>query len=160
MERAVDNQFLGHPLPADDTFYDNLATRQSLDPTDMENGAEANPRRQRTARSTQYHLSKLVFGLLALSLSGYTLSHSMSTIATRFELNSTVIGTTVLSIATTLPEKVIAILSGRKRQGEIIVANTVGSNLFLLTLCTGVLYLAGDTTTLKEDLSTFELISL
>ncbi|PQE23031.1 sodium calcium transporter protein [Rutstroemia sp. NJR-2017a WRK4] len=120
---------------SDDTFYDNLATRQS---PDVENGREANPRRQRPARSTQYHLSKLIFGLRALSLSGYILSHSMSAIATTFALNSTVIGTTILSIATTLPEKVIAILSGRKRQGEIIVANTVGSNLFLLTLCTGV----------------------
>ncbi|PQE22641.1 Sodium calcium exchanger membrane region protein [Rutstroemia sp. NJR-2017a BVV2] len=145
---------------SDDTFYDNLATRQSLDVVDVENGTEANPRRQRTARSTQYHLSKLVFGLLALCLSGYILSHSMSAIATRFELNSTVIGTTILSIATTLPEKVIAILSGRKRQGEIIVANTVGSNLFLLTLCTGVLYLAGDISTLNGSLSTFELVSL
>ncbi|PQE20341.1 Sodium calcium exchanger membrane region protein [Rutstroemia sp. NJR-2017a BBW] len=145
---------------SDVTFYDNLATRQSLDVADVENGTEANPRRQRPARSTQYHISKLIFGLLALSLSGYILSHSMSAIATTFELNYTVIGTTVLSIATTLPEKVIAILSGRKRQGEIIVANTVGSNLFLLTLCTGVLHLAGDVNVLKESLSTFELVAL
>ncbi|KAM3086060.1 hypothetical protein ACMFMG_000196 [Clarireedia jacksonii] len=142
---------------SNDNSYDNLTTRESLDGTDMESGTVTNSKRHRAARSIPYHLSKLILGLLALSLSGYILSHSMSAIADKFELNSTVVGTTVLSIATTLPEKVIAILSGKKRQGEIIVANTVGSNFFLLTLCTGILYLAGDVNTLKESLSTFEV---
>lgn len=45
----------------------------------------------------------------------------------------------VVSIATTLPEKFIAVLSGSRGHAGILVANTVGSNIFLLTLCMGII---------------------
>lgn len=44
----------------------------------------------------------------------------------------------ILSIATTLPEKFIAAISGHRGHSGILVANTVGSNIFLLTLCMGI----------------------
>ena len=51
-------------------------------------------------------------------------------------------GLTILSIATTLPEKLVAFKSGRKAQAGVLVANTVGSNVFLLTLVLGVVWTA------------------
>jgi len=51
-------------------------------------------------------------------------------------------GLTLLSIATTLPEKLVAFKSGRKAQAGALVANTVGSNVFLLTLVLGIVWVS------------------
>jgi Ca2+/Na+ antiporter len=115
---------------------------------------------QKSGHSTPYHLAQLTFGFLALSLSGYILSHSISTLADAFSLSSTVLGITFLSFATTLPEKLVAIFSGSRSQGGIVVANTAGSNIFLVTLCAGVLYLAGDLVSLKDSVTLFEVVSM
>ncbi|MCJ1478690.1 hypothetical protein MMC13_007371 [Lambiella insularis] len=109
-------------------------------------------------RSLTYHIAQLVAGFLALSLSGYILSHSVSSIADTLELSGTVLGMTVLSIATTLPEKFVAICSGARGHNGIVVANTAGSNIFLLTLCAGVLFLAGNLEALMASVNTFDLI--
>lgn len=112
---------------------------------------------KRAAHSTLYHLAQLALGLLALSLSGYILSHSITTLAAESALSSTVLGTTLLSFATTLPEKLVSVMSGARGEPGIVVANTAGSNIFLVTLCAGVLYLAGDLASLKTSLTRFEL---
>ncbi|MCJ1417407.1 hypothetical protein MMC32_003751 [Xylographa parallela] len=113
---------------------------------------------EKPPRSLTYHIFQLIAGFLALSLSGYILSHSVSSLADTFELSGTVLGMTVLSIATTLPEKFIAICSGARGQNGIVVANTAGSNIFLLTLCAGVLFLAGDMEALAASVNTFDLL--
>lgn len=95
-------------------------------------------RQRRRRRSLAYHITQLLIGLVTLSLSGYILSHSASAIADTLHLSGTVVGITILSFATTLPEKFVAVLSGRRGHGSIMVASTAGSNLFLLTLCLGV----------------------
>ncbi|KAG7294237.1 hypothetical protein NEMBOFW57_004307 [Staphylotrichum longicolle] len=89
------------------------------------------------------HLLHLTLGLAALLIASYVLAHSASTLGRELSLSSTVVGTTLLSLATTLPEKFVAVLGGARRQPGILVANTVGSNIFLVTLCGGVLLLAG-----------------
>lgn len=47
-------------------------------------------------------------------------------------------GVVILSIATTLPEKLIAVMSGYRGHTGILVANCAGSNIFLLSLCCGI----------------------
>lgn len=96
------------------------------------------PRRPR--HSLPYHFTRLFFGFLTLSLSGYILSHSASSLADSFNLSGTVLGITILSFATTLPEKFLSVMSGLRGHGGIVVAGTVGSNIFLLTLCLGVIF--------------------
>jgi Ca2+/Na+ antiporter len=116
---------------------DGIATEASplLRPTDPTSLPAAKRRRR---RSLIYHIAHLLIGLIALSLSGYILSHSASSIADLLNLSGTVFGVTILSIATTLPEKLVAVLSGARGHGSIVVASTAGSNIFLLTLCLGV----------------------
>lgn len=89
-------------------------------------------------RSSAYHIFQIVIGFVALSLSGYVLSHAASTLASALNLSDTVVGLTVLAFATTLPEKFVAFMSGWRRHSGILVAITAGSNIFLLTLCIGV----------------------
>ncbi|KAK3315214.1 hypothetical protein B0H66DRAFT_642476 [Apodospora peruviana] len=109
-------------------------------------------------KSMRYHLFRLGMGLAALLVSSYIIAHSASTIGHELALSSTVVGTTILSLATTLPEKFVAILGGVRHQPGIMVANTVGSNIFLVTLCGGVLFLWGDASQLQLGFTMFEAL--
>ena len=102
------------------------------------------PTAQNKRRSTLSYLIKLIIGFVALSMSGYVLSHSSTSLAASFKLSETVFGATFLSLATTVPEKFIAVMSGARGHPGIMVANTVGSNIFLLTLCLGVIILGSE----------------
>lgn len=106
---------------------------------ESESTALLNRRRQRQHyRCIIWDLGRLLVGFVALSMSGYLLSHSSRLLAARFNISETVFGATLLSFATTLPEKFVAVVSGARGHHGIMVANTVGSNIFLLTLCLGV----------------------
>lgn len=105
-----------------------------------------------------YNVVQLLFGFIALSISGYVLSHSAASIADAFGLSGTVLGVTVLSFATTLPEKFVAIIGGARGHGGIVVASTAGSNIFLLTLCLGITFVAGNQKELAGSVIPFELL--
>lgn len=104
------------------------------------------------------HVFQLFFGLLALSLSGYIIAHSAGAIADSLQLSGTVFGLTVIAFATTLPEKLISVLSGSRGQGGIVVATTAGSNIFLLTLCVGVVAVAGVHVDEADTFALFDLV--
>ncbi|KXH37707.1 hypothetical protein CNYM01_06721 [Colletotrichum nymphaeae SA-01] len=92
----------------------------------------------RRRRGLTYHIACLFAGFLAICLSGYILSHAATNIADALGASEVLFGIVVLAIGTTLPEKFIAVLSGQRGHSGILVANTVGSNVFLLTLCLGI----------------------
>ncbi|KAK7747932.1 hypothetical protein SLS53_001184 [Cytospora paraplurivora] len=106
-------------------------------------GTMRSDERRKVHKPLRKHVSKLLFGLGSLALSGYVLAHSARTIGDGLGLSGTVTGTTILSLATTLPEKLVAVLAGSRHQQGILVANAVGSNIFLVTLCGGVLFIWG-----------------
>ena len=157
-EEAAPQKFIA-PNPLDAVHSEDSAAHEKVPLANPEElFAKPAPKTRNNSRSLTYHVFQLIGGFLALSLSGYILSHSVSSIADTFELSGTVLGMTVLSIATTLPEKFIAMCSGARGQNGIVVANTAGSNIFLLTLCAGVLFLAGDVDALVDSVNTFDLL--
>ena len=89
--------------------------------------------------SLVYHILFLLVGLLALLLSAYTLSHASIGLINALGLADDFFGVVILALATTLPEKFIAVMTGFRGQPGIMMATTVGSNIFLLTLCLGIL---------------------
>lgn len=105
--------------------------------------------RRALPKSLRSHILQLVLGLGALLVSSYIVAHSAGSIGSELGLSGTVVGTTILSLATTLPEKFVAIMGGVRHQPGILVANTVGSNIFLVTLCGGILFLWGDAEQLR-----------
>jgi Ca2+/Na+ antiporter len=116
---------------------------------------------QRLPRPLHHHITQLISGLLALSLSGYILAHSAGALADTLHLSGTVFGLTVVAFATTLPEKLIALLGGARGHGRIVVATTAGSNIFLLTLCVGVVAVAGIPVDQANDgLVLFDLVTV
>ncbi|CAH0026947.1 unnamed protein product [Clonostachys rhizophaga] len=92
-------------------------------------------------RSLVYHIFYLVLGFLSICLAGYVLAHAATNIADGIGISDVLFGVIILSIATTLPEKFVAVISGHRGQIGILVANTVGSNIFLLSLCMGIIML-------------------
>lgn len=108
-----------------------------------------------------YHLLMFVVGLMTLSLSGYVLSHSATTLAIDFHLNGSLVGMTILAFATTLPEKLHSTLEGVRGHSGMLVATAAGSNIFLLTLCLGILFISqgegDDSTELGQELLGFEV---
>jgi Ca2+/Na+ antiporter len=151
--------------PADHRPSESIPlAREMFDAADLkptpDSALQTETHHRRRPRSTTYHVVHLILGFLALSLSGYVLSHSISTLAETFSLAGSVLGITLLSLATTLPEKLVAVFSGARQQPGIMVANTAGSNIFLVTLCAGVLFLAADLDALDGSLTPFELLSM
>ena len=114
-------------------------TNGALDPSsDRQESQSRTFRRPPRRHSLKYNIAYLLLGFLSICLSGYVLSHASTTISEEIGISDVLFGVVILSIATTLPEKFIAVLSGSRGHAGILVANTVGSNIFLLTLCMGI----------------------
>lgn len=83
-------------------------------------------------------LLQLLCGFVALAISGFILSHTSAHLAAALDMSDSAFGATVLSLATTLPEKFLAVASSTQGHTGLVVADAVGSNVFLLTLCLGI----------------------
>jgi len=105
-----------------------------------------------------YHIYKLLLGLLALIIASYIVANSAGAIGSALQLSGTVVGTTILSLATTVPEKFVSVMGGVRKQPGIMVANTVGSNIFLVTLCGGIVFVGGDAQQLELGFTGFEAL--
>ena len=77
-------------------------------------------------------------GLVLLIKGGDWFVDGATGIAHRFHVPDLLIGATVVSIGTTLPELVTAITSLRKGHGLLSLGNIIGANLFNLVLVSGV----------------------
>lgn len=119
------------------------ATESSGHSNHVDEFTEAAPTRRtgRPRRRLSYHISYLMLGFLAICLAGYVLAHAATTIIDELGISDVLFGVVILAIATTLPEKFVAIISGSRGHVGILVANTAGSNIFLLSLCLGVIML-------------------
>jgi len=79
-------------------------------------------------------------------------------LTTEFGFSDVLSGIVILSIATTIPENFVAAVSSSRGHSGIVVANTVGSNTFLLTPCMGILLLATGHNSNQDRLTIAELV--
>ena len=77
-------------------------------------------------------------GLVAIVIGGQIVVNCSETIARGFGLSETLIGLTICSIGTSLPELVTSIVAASKGETGMAVGNVVGSNIFNLLLILGV----------------------
>lgn len=94
--------------------------------------------RLKRIRHTLVPILQVLGGFAALTISGFILSHTSAQLAAAFDMSDSAFGATVLSLATTLPEKFVAVTSSVQGHTGLLVADAVGSNVFLLTLCLGI----------------------
>ncbi|KAG4419658.1 hypothetical protein IFR04_007255 [Cadophora malorum] len=108
-----------------------LPTSPCTDPT--------SPQQTRTG----YHALLVFVGSAAVVIAAYALAKSATSLATSFQISDTLIEVTLVSMLTTLPEKIIAIVNSWRNHTTIMTAATAGSNMFLLALCVGVVLVGG-----------------
>lgn len=113
-----------------------------LAPEHIQGTSSQTPQRISYKHSILYHIGNLVLGFLAVLLSSYVLSHAATNLVDELGFSDVLFGVVILSLATTLPEKFVAIISSRRGHAGILVANTAGSNIFLLSLCIGITWLS------------------
>lgn len=77
---------------------------------------------------------RIVMGLVFIVLGGNLCVESATEIAYLFGLSETIVGLTVVSVGTSLPELVTSVVATRKGEREIAIGNVVGSNLFNVLL--------------------------
>ena len=106
--------------------------------TDDDNNQLAN---EITGTDTPKGFIKLwLFSLLALAglfLGGQLTVNNSTSIAQSLGLGETLIGLTVVSIATTMPELITSIMAAVKREPDIVLGNCIGSNIFNILLVLG-----------------------
>ncbi|PCI41600.1 MAG: calcium/sodium antiporter [Moraxellaceae bacterium] len=80
-------------------------------------------------------LGQTFIGLIVLIISSKALVWGASELALEFGISKTLIGLTLVSVGTSLPELAAAIASALKKHTELAIGNVIGSNIFnLLTV--------------------------
>lgn len=74
----------------------------------------------------------VIGGLILLMLSAKAMVWGAVEIATFFAVPEAIIGLTIVAIGTSLPELASSIAAARKNEGDLVIGNILGSNLFNL----------------------------
>lgn len=79
-----------------------------------------------------------LLSLLGLFIGGKLTVDSSTKIAESFGLSQTLIGLTVVAIATSIPELITSIVAARKKEPDIVLGNCIGSNILNILLVLGL----------------------
>ena len=80
----------------------------------------------------------LLVGLVVLIKSADFLVAGASSIAARVGISSLVVGLTIVSFGTSLPEMLVTMVSGLRNNADLAIANVIGSNIANVLLVLGV----------------------
>lgn len=97
------------------------------------NGEEVEIKNYSTGKSLLF----IVAGLAGLIAGGHLLVTEAVQIARDLGISERVIGLTIVSIGTSLPELATSVIAARKKNADIAIGNVVGSNLFNTFLILG-----------------------
>lgn len=95
---------------------------------------------------TSVSIFLVIIGIFAVSFGGELTIRNVVEIARLFNLSETLVGLTIVAIGTSLPELVVSVASAIKGEGEILVGNIVGSNVFNILFILGISSLFGNLT--------------
>ncbi len=79
-----------------------------------------------------------VLGLALLLPGAHLFVAGTVTVAVRWEISSFVIGLTLVAIGTSLPELATALVAAVRGQGDLVIGNAVGSNIFNILCILGL----------------------
>jgi K+-dependent Na+/Ca+ exchanger-like protein len=103
-------------------------------------------------------LGVLVVGLVVIAVGAELVVQGAVKIAQQLGLSEYAIGATIVAVGTTLPDKAISFVAGRRGQGGVVTANATGSNIFVLTLVLGLAALfSGSGLTIAADVARIDV---
>ncbi len=80
----------------------------------------------------------IVMGAAGIILGGDVVVNSATNIATRLGMSETLVGLTIVSIGTSLPELVTSVVAARKHEVDMALGNAIGSNIFNILMVLGI----------------------
>ncbi len=80
----------------------------------------------------------LLGGAAAIVIGGQLVVNEAQNIALTCGMSETLVGLTICSIGTSLPELVTSVVAARKQQADMALGNVVGSNIFNVLLVAGI----------------------
>ena len=80
----------------------------------------------------------IVLGAAGMIVGGDVVVNSASNIATRLGMSQTLVGLTIVSIGTSLPELVTSVVAARKNEVDMALGNAIGSNIFNILMVLGI----------------------
>ena len=80
----------------------------------------------------------LLVGAAAIAFGGDLTVDTASRIAIELGMSQTLVGLTIVSIGTSLPELVTSVVAARKNEVDMAVGNAVGSNIFNILMVLGI----------------------
>ena len=80
----------------------------------------------------------LIVGAAAIAFGGDLTVDTASRIAIELGMSQTLVGLTIVSIGTSLPELVTSVVAARKNEVDMAVGNAVGSNIFIILMVLGI----------------------
>lgn len=80
----------------------------------------------------------IVIGAVGIIIGGDVVVDSASNIAAKFGMSQTLIGLTIVSVGTSLPELVTSIVAAHKNEVDMALGNAIGSNVFNILFVLGI----------------------
>ena len=94
----------------------------------------------------------IIGGAAAIAFGGDLTVDAASRIASDLGMTQTLIGLTIVSIGTSLPELVTSIVAARKNEVDMAVGNAVGSNIFNILMVLGVASAINPVALIRENI--------
>ena len=79
-----------------------------------------------------------IIGIAGIIIGGQIVVNSASNIAISWGMTENLVGLTIVSVGTSLPEFVTSVIAARKGESDIAIGNVVGSNLFNILFVLGI----------------------
>ena len=89
-------------------------------------------------RSVPISILFIIGGTAAIAIGGDITVDAASRIASDLGMSQTLIGLTIVSIGTSLPELVTSIVAARKNEVDMALGNAIGSNVFNILMVLGI----------------------
>lgn len=91
-------------------------------------------------------------GIIAIAFGGDLTVDAASRIASDLGMSQTLIGLTIVSIGTSLPELVTSIVAARKNEVDMALGNAIGSNVFNILMVLGIASAISPITLIRENI--------
>jgi len=88
--------------------------------------------------SSKKSVTMIGLGIVGLGIGGKLVVDSVVNIAEYFNVSKKLVGLTIVSVGTSLPELATSIVAALKRNADIAVGNVVGSNIINITFVMGI----------------------
>lgn len=80
----------------------------------------------------------VIAGMILLAVGGQVIVHFASLFATDYGISERIVGLTIISFGTSLPELTTSIVAAFKKNADISIGNIIGSNIFNTFLILGI----------------------